>query len=175
VWWCFQRSRYDSHSPFGGVAQLVERNNRTVEARGSIPLTSTRREQVRGLAGYGGASFVPGAGRVDSRRRNKRVLPVLNRPDSNLSKVPLLDRGDIPVVYATHWWMPYRIIPSPGGVGWEERMGPPGGGAVIVSGPVVVAQSRPGCHHPCRQAFKFATPQRHIDSLTFQDLIEGGC
>ena len=27
----------------GGVAQLVERDYRTVEARGSIPLTSTRR------------------------------------------------------------------------------------------------------------------------------------
>ena len=30
-------------APAGGVAQLVERNNRTVEARGSIPRTSTQR------------------------------------------------------------------------------------------------------------------------------------
>jgi hypothetical protein len=35
----------------GGVAQLAERNNRTVEARGSIPLTSTRRGR-RGGSGH---------------------------------------------------------------------------------------------------------------------------
>ena len=43
------RRRYDSVVRYGAVAQLVERDNRTVEARGSIPLSSTEIGNTQGL------------------------------------------------------------------------------------------------------------------------------
>jgi hypothetical protein len=59
------RLRFGGPTPFGGVAQLVERHVRNVEVGGSSPLTSTTKPQLK--------AYIFGSVKVASLRRARSV------------------------------------------------------------------------------------------------------